>query len=42
MENNMNNDMVLILAEQLHKDCQEAIRVAKNTLRMIRENKYED
>lgn len=42
MENNMNRDVVLILAEQLHKDCQEAILTAKKTLRMIKESKYED
>jgi hypothetical protein len=35
----VNNDMVLMLAEQLHKDCQEAIKAAKEALRILGEMK---
>lgn len=35
----VNNDLVLMLAEQLHKDCQEAIMAAKKTLGILEEMK---
>lgn len=35
----VNNDIVLILAEQLHRDCQEAIKEAKKTLGILEEMK---